>query len=270
MTSPTRPEVRLTSLRLRLRPRLHRLSMLGAAALATLAAVAPARANATRTFRQATAKDFEEGEATGSMVQPTGERRCRATAASRTSAAATRGRSTPSTPKVDRQVARPARRRGSSRRSRRRGSRRSPCAPTACCSRARRPAGASSRWTRARAPSRNSPRSPPSTCGPSCTTTSRGRRTWARARRGRSSQSTARARRARCGTRATSTSSRSRATTPTTFWPARPRKRSFIAWARTGAPRPCRTSRPRRCAPSRARATPSRSPSTTSTRRRPS
>jgi hypothetical protein len=46
---------------------------LGAAALATLVAAAPARASATRTFRQSTAKDFEEGEATGSMVQPTGE-----------------------------------------------------------------------------------------------------------------------------------------------------------------------------------------------------
>ena len=66
MTSPLRPALRLTS------PRLHRLLM-GAAALATLAAAGPARANATRTFRQATAKDFEEGEATGSMVQPTGE-----------------------------------------------------------------------------------------------------------------------------------------------------------------------------------------------------
>ncbi|HEV3031966.1 MAG TPA: hypothetical protein VG319_10025 [Polyangia bacterium] len=66
MTSLTRPKIRPTS------PRLHRLLM-GAAALATLAAAAPARANATRTFRQATAKDFEEGEATGSMVQPTGE-----------------------------------------------------------------------------------------------------------------------------------------------------------------------------------------------------
>jgi hypothetical protein len=47
--------------------------LLGAAALATLAAAAPARAAATRTFHQSSAKDFEEGEATGSMVQPTGE-----------------------------------------------------------------------------------------------------------------------------------------------------------------------------------------------------
>ena len=36
-------------------------------------AAAPARANATKTFRQTTAKDFEEGEATGSMILPTGE-----------------------------------------------------------------------------------------------------------------------------------------------------------------------------------------------------
>jgi hypothetical protein len=47
--------------------------LLGAAALATLAAAAPARAAATRNFHQSSAKDFEEGEATGSMVQPTGE-----------------------------------------------------------------------------------------------------------------------------------------------------------------------------------------------------
>jgi hypothetical protein len=38
-----------------------------------LAAAAPARASATRTFHQSSAKDFEEGEATGSMIQPTGE-----------------------------------------------------------------------------------------------------------------------------------------------------------------------------------------------------
>jgi sugar lactone lactonase YvrE len=44
-----------------------------ATALAMLAAVAPARANATRTFHQVTSKDFEEGEPTGSMIQPTGE-----------------------------------------------------------------------------------------------------------------------------------------------------------------------------------------------------
>jgi hypothetical protein len=50
-----------------------RLLVLGAAALASLAAAGPARAAATRTFHQSTAKDFEEGEATGSMIQPTGE-----------------------------------------------------------------------------------------------------------------------------------------------------------------------------------------------------
>jgi hypothetical protein len=49
-------------------------SLLGLAlgALA-LAAATPARAAATRTFHQLAAKDFEEGEATGSMIQPTGE-----------------------------------------------------------------------------------------------------------------------------------------------------------------------------------------------------
>jgi hypothetical protein len=36
-------------------------------------ASAPASANATKFFNQATSKDFEEGEASGTMVQPTGE-----------------------------------------------------------------------------------------------------------------------------------------------------------------------------------------------------
>jgi hypothetical protein len=54
--------------------RRHHLIMgAGALALATLAVAAPARATATHTFRQATSKDFEEGEPTGSMIQPTGE-----------------------------------------------------------------------------------------------------------------------------------------------------------------------------------------------------
>jgi sugar lactone lactonase YvrE len=44
-----------------------------AAALATLTAAGSARASATRTFHQSTAKDFEEGEPSGSMIQPTGE-----------------------------------------------------------------------------------------------------------------------------------------------------------------------------------------------------
>ena len=46
-----------------------------AAAVAIFIALAPApaRANATKTFHQATSKDFEEGEASGTMVQPTGE-----------------------------------------------------------------------------------------------------------------------------------------------------------------------------------------------------
>jgi hypothetical protein len=44
-----------------------------ALAAAVLGAAAPARASATRNFHQSTAKDFEEGEATGSMIQPTGE-----------------------------------------------------------------------------------------------------------------------------------------------------------------------------------------------------
>ncbi|HTA19522.1 MAG TPA: hypothetical protein VK989_09530, partial [Polyangia bacterium] len=44
-----------------------------AAALAVSLASAPAFANATKLFNQATSKDFEEGEASGTMVQPTGE-----------------------------------------------------------------------------------------------------------------------------------------------------------------------------------------------------
>jgi hypothetical protein len=57
-------------------PARSRFLALGAAALAGLAMLgtaAPARASATRTFHQSSAKDFEEGEATGSMVQPTGD-----------------------------------------------------------------------------------------------------------------------------------------------------------------------------------------------------
>jgi hypothetical protein len=51
-----------------------RLLLVGASLGAlVLAAAAPARAAATRTFHQSSAKDFEEGEATGSMIQPTGE-----------------------------------------------------------------------------------------------------------------------------------------------------------------------------------------------------
>ena len=42
-------------------------------ALAILAAAAPARASATRTFHQVSSKDFEEGESSGTMIQPTGE-----------------------------------------------------------------------------------------------------------------------------------------------------------------------------------------------------
>src|SRR5262245_47027822 len=42
-------------------------------ATALLAALPAPAAAATRTFRQATAKDFEEGEATGATVLPTGE-----------------------------------------------------------------------------------------------------------------------------------------------------------------------------------------------------
>ena len=38
-----------------------------------LLAAASADAAVTKTFRQTTAKDFEEGEATGSMIMPTGE-----------------------------------------------------------------------------------------------------------------------------------------------------------------------------------------------------
>src|SRR4051794_13143659 len=41
--------------------------------LVLLATTAPASATATKAFKQAAAKDFEEGEATGSMVLPTGE-----------------------------------------------------------------------------------------------------------------------------------------------------------------------------------------------------
>jgi hypothetical protein len=40
---------------------------------ASLLLPSPAFATATKTFHQATSKDFEEGEATGSMVLPTGE-----------------------------------------------------------------------------------------------------------------------------------------------------------------------------------------------------
>ena len=47
--------------------------LVGTAAVATVSVAAPARASATRNFHQSTAKDFEEGEATGSMIQPTGE-----------------------------------------------------------------------------------------------------------------------------------------------------------------------------------------------------
>jgi len=43
------------------------------AALAVSLASASASANATKFFTQATSKDFEEGEASGTMVQPTGE-----------------------------------------------------------------------------------------------------------------------------------------------------------------------------------------------------
>src|SRR5689334_18807323 len=43
------------------------------AAALLLATTAPAFANATKTFHQSTAKDFEEGEATGTMILPTGE-----------------------------------------------------------------------------------------------------------------------------------------------------------------------------------------------------
>jgi sugar lactone lactonase YvrE len=48
---------------------LSRSLMIGALTLSA----ATAHASATRTFHQASAKDFEEGEATGSMIQPTGE-----------------------------------------------------------------------------------------------------------------------------------------------------------------------------------------------------
>src|SRR3954463_6799439 len=41
--------------------------------LVLLATTAPASATATKAFKQAAAKDFEEGEATGSMILPTGE-----------------------------------------------------------------------------------------------------------------------------------------------------------------------------------------------------
>jgi hypothetical protein len=40
---------------------------------ATLLAAATATAAVTKSFRQTTAKDFEEGEATASMVLPTGD-----------------------------------------------------------------------------------------------------------------------------------------------------------------------------------------------------
>jgi hypothetical protein len=42
-------------------------------AVVAAAAARPARAAATKVFHQTTAKDFEEGEATGSMILPTGE-----------------------------------------------------------------------------------------------------------------------------------------------------------------------------------------------------
>jgi hypothetical protein len=61
----------------RLSPRASLVTGLGAplvtGLVATLALAGPAHATATKTFRQATAKDFEEGEATGTMVLPTGE-----------------------------------------------------------------------------------------------------------------------------------------------------------------------------------------------------
>ncbi|HEX4404236.1 MAG TPA: hypothetical protein VH560_05375 [Polyangia bacterium] len=50
-----------------------RSSLVVTAALAVSVASAPAFANATKFFNQATSKDFEEGEASGTMVQPTGE-----------------------------------------------------------------------------------------------------------------------------------------------------------------------------------------------------
>ena len=50
-----------------------RIAAVCAAAVAVAAAGAPARATATKTFRQSTSKDFEDGEATGTSVLPTGE-----------------------------------------------------------------------------------------------------------------------------------------------------------------------------------------------------
>src|SRR4029079_2755234 len=52
---------------------LMRPSALSTAALLTLSVSLSASAAPSRTFRQATAKDFEEGEATGSLILPSGE-----------------------------------------------------------------------------------------------------------------------------------------------------------------------------------------------------
>jgi len=46
---------------------------LAASVLSLALAASPARATATKTFRQSSSKDFEEGEATGTSVLPTGE-----------------------------------------------------------------------------------------------------------------------------------------------------------------------------------------------------
>ena len=86
--------------------------------------------------------------------------------------------------------------------------------------------------------------------------------------RARCSPSTTRGTRASCGTRATSTSCRWRRSrrARTRCWPARRRRRSSTASASTGTPRRCRTSKPRRCERSRRRVTRSTSRSTTSRR----
>jgi outer membrane protein assembly factor BamB len=51
----------------------RRMRSAGIAALLVVAAAGSANAAATKVFRQTSAKDFEEGEATGSMILPTGE-----------------------------------------------------------------------------------------------------------------------------------------------------------------------------------------------------
>src|SRR6187551_467945 len=65
-----RPRAQTRGLPYNIRPRMRRLAL--AISILLLAATSVGAA-VTKSFRQTTAKDFEEGEATGSMIMPTGD-----------------------------------------------------------------------------------------------------------------------------------------------------------------------------------------------------